>query len=289
MTPERDHLPAERPVGSDARVAVVIPTYNDAQLAREAVASARAEPGVEVVVIDDGSTDPASLQELARLEGDGVRVLRQANRGPGPARLSGVAATAAALLFALDADDILEPGALAALADALERDQQAAFAWGDYEEFGTKHERYRAPRTFMPWSSTYLNLYFAPILVRREALLAVGGWPASRYEDWGLVLAFVEHGLTGVYVERVIFRRRIAGASRLSGHRGQHSLAYEELRRSYPRAFAERGRLRRIERPALWKQIVYPMFYGRRTLIPRRLEDRLRASRLWMALRLLRR
>ena len=191
----------------------------------------------------------------------------------------------APLLFPLDADDALQPGALTALADALEPDPQAAFAWGDYEEFGDKRERYRAPRAFLPWSTIYLNLYSPSILIRREALLSVGGWPPIRYEDWGLLLAFVEHGLSGVYVEHITFRRRIAGGGVLDAQRREHGLAYDELRRRYPRAFAERGRLARIERPPAWKRVVYPLLYGRRALIHYRLEDRLRASRLWTHLR----
>ena len=120
-------------------------------------------------------------------------------------------------------------------------------------------------------------------------LLTVGGWPPTRYEDWGLLLAFVEHGLSGVYVEHVTFHRRIAGGRRLSADRREHARVYDELRRRYPRAFAERGRLARIERPPPWKRVVYPLLYGRRGLIPQGLEDRLRASRLWTHLRALRR
>ena len=289
MTPQPDPRPAYPSAAANARVAVIIPCHDDAQLAQEAASSAVTEPDVEVVVVDDGSTDPESLRALDRLQADGVRVLRQPNRGPGPARLVGVYATTAPLVFPLDADDTLQPGGLAALDDALRRQPQAAFAWGDYREFGDKHDLFRAPRSFLPWSTTYLNLYFAPILSRREALLAVGGWPAMRYEDWGLMLAYVEHGLWGVYAEHVIFNRRIAGTRLLSAYRSEHALAYDELRRRYPQPFADRRRLARIEHPQLWKRIVYPLLYGRRTLIPRHLEDRLRASRLWMRLRLLRR
>ena len=124
-----DDRPADTSPARSARVAVIIPSHNDAELARDAVASALAEPDVEVVVVDDGSTDPASLQALEQLEADGVRVLRQPNQGPGPARLAGAAATTAPMLFPLDADDTLQPGALTALADALEPHPQAAFAW----------------------------------------------------------------------------------------------------------------------------------------------------------------
>jgi glycosyltransferase involved in cell wall biosynthesis len=290
MTRESDHHPIGAPWGATTtRIAVIVPTHNDGELAQGAVESVMGEPNVEVIVVDDGSTDPASVAAISALERDGIRVLRQPGRGPGPARLAGAHATSAPLLFPLDADDMIEPGALAALAAALERHPEAAFAWGDYHEFGGKDERYRAPHSFMPWSTTYLNLYSPAILIRRDALLAAGGWPASLYEDWSLLLGLIEQGCSGVYVEQVTYHRRITQGRRLADARREHSAAFGELRRRHPRAFSQRARLARIERPPLWKRVVYPLVYGPRTLIPPSFEERLRSSCLWTHLRPLRR
>jgi glycosyltransferase involved in cell wall biosynthesis len=272
-----------------SRVAVIVPTYDDGALVAEAVASVREDEPVELVVVDDGSTDPSSLAVLADLERRGVRVLHQANAGPSLARAAGLAVTTAPYVFPLDADDLLEPGALGALADLLDTTPSAGFAWGDYQEFGDKHERYRAPRRFLPWTTTYVNLYSPSCLFRREALDAAGGWPPILYEDWAVILGLVELGVTGVHLDAVTFHRRLAGASGLTKARRDHAVLYADLRRRYPGAFAARRALARAERPAAWKRVVYPLVYGRRLLVPAGLEDSLRKTRLWTLLRPLRR
>jgi glycosyltransferase involved in cell wall biosynthesis len=117
------------------RVAVIIPCYNDGAVAEEAFDSISEDEPVEVVIVDDGSTDADTESRLAGLERRGARVVRSQNGGPGAARTAGFRATSAPLVYPLDADDMLVPGGLAAMADTLEREPAAGFAWGNYELF----------------------------------------------------------------------------------------------------------------------------------------------------------
>lgn len=96
------------------RTTVVIPVYNGADEVVQAAASCLAQTdfGVEVLVIDDGSRDdPAAA--LARL-GDRVRIIRQSNSGVAVARTQGVRHARGEYVHFLDADDLLEPTAVAA-------------------------------------------------------------------------------------------------------------------------------------------------------------------------------
>lgn len=272
---------------SAARVALVIPCHDDGELVAEAVASVSEDEPVEVVVVDDGSSDPASLAVLERLRGDGVDVVTQANAGPGAARTAGVRHTSAPYVYPLDADDLLVPGALAALADALDADPDAAVAWGDYELFGDYDGHYRAPAAWLPWSLTYVNQYPICSLLRRSSLLAAGGWPDHGYEDWGLWLRFVEQGLGGVHAGRVVYRRRLReGGGRVLVDRGRHQTLYAQLRQRYARAFDARDELRRRERPPAWKRLVYPVLFGSRSVVPFRLEAFLQRTMMRLGLRL---
>lgn len=269
------------------RIAVVIPCHDDGDLVTEAVASVREDEPVEIVVVDDGSSDGSTLAALERLRAGGVRVVRQENAGPGAARMAGVAATTAPYVFPLDADDLLLPGALGRLAGALDRDPEAAVAWGDYEIFGDGRGRYRAPTAWPAWSLTYVNQIPISSLLRRSALLEAGGWPDHGYEDWGLWLRFVELGLHGVHGGIDVYRRRLrAGQGRVLVDRGRHHALYEDLRRRYAGAFAARPELLRQERPPLVKRLVYPVLFGSRRVVPLGVEAWMQRTMLRYGLRL---
>jgi GT2 family glycosyltransferase len=103
-----------------ARVAVVIPSWNSAELLPDCLESIRAQEGrLEVFVVDNGSTDSS----VRILEGNGISHLTlPRNEGFAAAVDLGVAHTSAPLVMPLNADAALEPGAVAALVAALDAD-----------------------------------------------------------------------------------------------------------------------------------------------------------------------
>lgn len=278
---ERPGPPAPR---TEPRAAVVIPCFNDGELVTEAIASISEEEPVEVVVVDDGSTDPDTVARLEALDADGVRVVRQpVNGGLGAARTAGVAATSAPYVFALDADDLLEPGALTAMADILDRDPRTGFVWGDYILFGAKGGSYRAPDRWLPWTLTYVNPYPVCSMFRREVLERAGGWQGRAYEDWDLWLRLIGLGERGAAAGRVVYRRRLHDDSRLlTTARARHQDLYAELKERNAAVFARRDDLRRDERPSAWKRAVYPVAFGARKVIPMRVEAALQRMMMRM-------
>lgn len=98
-----------------APVDVIIPVYNAADYVARAAESALQCEGTRVILVDDGSTD-GSGAVCDRLAADPrVQVLHQPNRGASAARNTGLASATADYVAFLDADDMLLPGALAAL------------------------------------------------------------------------------------------------------------------------------------------------------------------------------
>jgi glycosyltransferase involved in cell wall biosynthesis len=230
------------------RVAVVIPCFNDGSTLPEAIDSVAAQEACELAVVDDGSSDPATLSVLDELRRAGTKVITQANAGPALARMTGVTATAARYVHPLDADDRLAPGALSALADALDAHPSAAAAWGSYRTFGTTSCHFPTAPHLDPWRITYLDEIPGTTMVRREAIEAVGGWePGVGYEDWDFWMKLAERGLSGVGIQQVTLHyRERDGGGRYSEDLTGHARHYGGLRERRHALFAARRRNRRL-------------------------------------------
>src|SRR6476646_4858301 len=98
------------------RFSIVIPCYNGERWLADAIQSCLAQTArdLEVIVVDDGSTD--NSREVATREAMAdarVKVITQENQGVGAARNAGLAMAAGEYVNFLDADDLLEPEKLA--------------------------------------------------------------------------------------------------------------------------------------------------------------------------------
>jgi glycosyltransferase involved in cell wall biosynthesis len=85
-------------------VSIIIPVYNGAKYLRQAIESAMKQSykNIEVIVVDDGSTDNSS--EIAKCYD--VKYLYQQNQGPSAARNNGIIASAGEYIAFLDCDDV---------------------------------------------------------------------------------------------------------------------------------------------------------------------------------------
>jgi glycosyltransferase involved in cell wall biosynthesis len=240
--------------GREPRVAVLIPCFNEGDALRDAAASVLEDGSAdERVIVDDGSTSELTLAVLRDLEQQGFRVVRQENKGPSAALMAGVAATSARFVFRLDSDDLLEPGAIEALADALDANPEAAAAWGDLQTFGLTAFRVPSNPVLDPWHVTYANLLPSCSMYRRTALLDAGGWQfRGGIDDWDLWMSLAENGYSGVYVPRVAYRYRREREGLFADAVSRYETDYEELRQQrHRRLFAARA-LNRRRSPAPW-------------------------------------
>jgi glycosyltransferase involved in cell wall biosynthesis len=274
-----------------ARIAVIVPCFNDADLVRQAVGSVEESEPVEIVVVDDHSTDEATLAVLAELERDGVRVLRRDhNAGVAAARQAGLGATGGEFVFPLDADDLAVPGALAAMAAALESAPDAAVCFADYAEFGDAELVRAVPERLDPYRLAYTNEYPISSLFRRGALEAVGGFTPNgyggrSYEDWNLWMTLAESGARGVHLGpgRIGYRRRLHGERKLHTGKRRHRELYRELRAEHPRLFRELPEHRRRSDLSGLRKRLYPVVYGgrRRLGFESRVKAALDRLRIW--------
>ncbi|NNE43549.1 MAG: glycosyltransferase, partial [Gemmatimonadetes bacterium] len=216
--PSRDELRARlaalRPAPAPS-VSAIVPCFNYGRLVTEAVNSLRNQtyPGLEIVVVDDGSTDTETQEALRELERDGVRVVHQENRGLVGARNRGVEETRGDLLLFLDNDDLLEPEAVELLVAGLAANPECGFAYPDQWFFGDE-ELIWETQPFNAYDLCWANHPTVCSLIRRDALESVGGYDPRMthgWEDWELWQSLAAAGAPGRRVPAPVFRHRRHG------------------------------------------------------------------------------
>jgi glycosyltransferase involved in cell wall biosynthesis len=162
-----------------ARISVVIPVWNGADFLAEAIDSALAQtwPDVEVIVVDDGSTDDGATVAVAQRYGDRIRLLRRPHGGVSAVLNAGIDAMSGAYFAWLSHDDVFLPDKLATQMAAIRRHGSDAIVYTDYELVDAGLRRIKVkrlpdltPGAFRLWLMTHSALHGGTILVPRAWL-----------------------------------------------------------------------------------------------------------------------
>jgi glycosyltransferase involved in cell wall biosynthesis len=184
------------------RVSVIIPTHSRPGLLPRAVESAKAAgEDVEIIVVDDASTD-ATAEVCSSLSG--IKYVRlDRNQGVAGARNVGVLASSADFIAFLDDDDVRLPGSLDAQVAALESNLEAGFCccgalFADHDGRLTGEEAHLrvAVGEEVFWSLMQWDFFTLPVtvVVRKSALLRAGLLRArlAGIDDWDLWVRLAE-------------------------------------------------------------------------------------------------
>jgi len=226
------------------KVSVVIPCFNHGEFLPEAVASVTGikPDDVEIIVVDDGSTDERTRAEMDKLTAQGINVIRQENRGLAAARNTGILVSKAEYILPLDADNCLRPAYIEHGIRILDAKPEVGVVYGDAEYVGVRTGRW-CIGPFNP-DRLLLGNYIDACAVYRRSIWEQnrgydGTMPVQGFEDWDFWLGAVEHGWEFAYVPEVQFEYRVAKGSmiaRNSAFKGQveqfigrkHGLLYRE-------------------------------------------------------------
>lgn len=263
-------------------ITVVVACFNYGAFLREAVVSALTQEGgaPRVIVVDDGSTDPATHAALDALPG-GVEVVRQQNRGVCAARNAGLERVETPYALLLDADDRLAPGALRAMRAPLDGDPRLGFAYGTVRFFGDWEGLLRMP-PYDPFKLLYRHTIGLTALLRTQVARDTGGFDVTFdcYEDWELWLNALAHGWQGRQIDAVTLEyRRHGQGSKQTEDRRAYRRTYARLRAKHARLYARERELAHEAGDGALTRALYRRFWGPRP-IPAAVEAFLH-RRLW--------
>jgi glycosyltransferase involved in cell wall biosynthesis len=210
-------------VSAPPAVSVLVTCYDLGPYLDEAVQSVLAQScqDFEILIVDDGSTDPATTRLLADYRRPKTRLIRTDNRGLAAARNLAIARTTGRYLCALDADDTLAPGYFEKAVSILDADPSLTFVSAWVQAFGEETWLWKQDRCDLPALLGECTVMTAA-LVRREAVTGAGGYdgamPLQGDEDWDLWLSLVERGHRGMIIPEPLlnYRQRAGSMRRLS-------------------------------------------------------------------------
>jgi glycosyltransferase involved in cell wall biosynthesis len=264
--------PVPPPQGS---VSVCIPVRDGAATLERALRSVEAQtrPALEVVAVDDGSTDgtPRLLERL-RDEGRIAAAPRLEGAGVSAARNLAVRHARGRWIAPLDADDELDPTALERGLAALAATPGAGWCIsGIVRVDAAGEQRFESappPGPVSGWLPALLEGCFVErtLLLERATLSRLGGYdPAFRcYEDWELCLRLVRAGVTAAHAPGPLYRY-IKTPGSLTSDLGRLLAAYAQLYERHHRPLADTGdpRYRRIYARRLWALAREHLDHGR--------------------------
>src|ERR1044072_7992147 len=114
-------------------LSIFIPCYNHGAFIREALDSIIKNPGYEfeIIIVNDGSTDPHTIQVLNELNNEGYNVIHQDNQGLGRTRNNAIKIASGQYILPLDADNRLLPAYCLKGVEYLQNHPEVAVAYAD--------------------------------------------------------------------------------------------------------------------------------------------------------------
>jgi glycosyltransferase involved in cell wall biosynthesis len=186
--------------GKNLKVSVIIPLYNQGLYLLEAIRSVKESTykNVEIIVVNDCSTDPETNQIFANLEGV-VKITQPQNSGLPATRNKGIANSTGHFIMPLDSDDKVHPLYIEKAVNALVNNPELAYVTCYAANFGL-FESVHLPIGYVPELMPFMNTNGRPNdMFVRDALVAVQGYDEHliSYEDWDLFITLNEHGFRG--------------------------------------------------------------------------------------------
>ncbi|MGA7935163.1 MAG: glycosyltransferase family A protein [Kovacikia sp.] len=229
---------------SEPTVSVIIPCYNQGQYLDEAVGSVFAQTyqSFELIVINDGSTDAATIELLQNYQKPRLKVIHTENRGPSAARNTGIQQALGRYILSLDGDDRIQPTYLEKAVPILESHSNVGIVYAQAEFFGAKTGVCELPTYSFP-EILLGNMIFSFSFYRRDDWEKVGGYNENMvygWEDYDFWLSLIELGREVVQIpEPLCLYRQVSNSRSEQLNRDRQISSYAQLFRNHPRLYTD--------------------------------------------------
>lgn len=200
------------------KVSVIIPCYNLGAYLDEAVSSVLAQnfTDFEILIVNDGSTDPDTCRVLTDCSKPKTRVIHTDNMGVSVARNRGISEAKGEYILPLDADDRIGDLYLEQAVTVLDEQQDVGIVYSRVELVGELSGEWDTPE-FSLAHQLLDNLIISSAMFRKEDWQDTGGYdPAMKHgwEDWDFWLSILGGGKQALRIPEILFFYRIRQNSR---------------------------------------------------------------------------
>ena len=215
---EKTVSPVDIPPGNRL-LSIVIPYYNMGAYLEECVRSVQNStyPDIEILIVNDGSTDEVSLKKLEFIAGwEKVRILNQKNQGLALTRNEGARQARGAFLAFLDADDRVDPLYYEKAVRALQKNDNVYFAGAWVQYFENSDQLWPTFTPQPPYALVHNPVNSSGLVYKRAAFLEGGlNDPIVDYglEDYESVVSMLHRGYNGVVLPEKLFYYRVRSGS----------------------------------------------------------------------------
>lgn len=253
---------------SDIKVSIIIPCYNYGQYIEECVDSVLKSTfqDIEILVINDGSTDEKTNQILKTLNKPKTRVIWQHNQGLAQTRNNGIKQAQGKYFLPLDADDTIEPTLIEKAYWILETTPELGYVYPYVQLFGDFNEVWKTME-YNFYDLLWDNQISVCSLVRKQAWQEVGGYNPNMtygYEDWEFWINLGKHNWHGRLLAEPLFNHRKHGLTMTKTALEKRKYLIEQIKKNHPEIF-NKTRLKELKKQWQVSQFkVSVVFYAKK-------------------------
>ncbi|MFN3300380.1 MAG: glycosyltransferase family 2 protein [Sediminibacterium sp.] len=213
-------------------ISIVIPCFNHGKYINEAIDSIllnQSNYSIEIIIVDDGSTDLNTIQELEILDNKGFTVIKQENGGPAKARNTGIAMAKGKYILPIDADNKIKIDYINRSIPILETNEYdivygKPIFWNEQQKVKRKFK----VKPFDELSFVTGNFADACAIYRKTVWEKNNGYdekiPYHGFEDWEFWINAVSNGFKFKFINEHLFYYRVLENSVISSYNEDKSV-----------------------------------------------------------------